>query len=311
MIACQAPHLPHAVVVAPPRRWDPPAPLASALLRETDKAPWLRPVQAGAMAASRHAPGQASMKQPGNAGPHRFTRVMASSLRAARRGVQLVQSMRLRPSKQLYWAVAGSESAAWGDLKAPHRPTRSLLRRINAYVARQVSGVSIIRNGHTTLGGQQGQIPVTIRNQLDYPVWVRIWLHVNHVRGGGFSMVPARGVSAAGTGTVVTEVIQVLAGQMVTKTIRVKATTLISTTIDMRLLTPSGRVLPGSETTMSVQPIHFGTFALVILVGALGVFMIASAGRAIRHGPAPATATEARSELGETDRAPTSSPGRR
>jgi hypothetical protein len=43
MIAAEAPSIPRAVVVTPPRRWDPGAALASGLLTATTQTPWLRP----------------------------------------------------------------------------------------------------------------------------------------------------------------------------------------------------------------------------------------------------------------------------
>jgi hypothetical protein len=42
MIAAEQPNLGRSIVVAPPRRWDPPSGLASQLLAETVNAPWLR-----------------------------------------------------------------------------------------------------------------------------------------------------------------------------------------------------------------------------------------------------------------------------
>ena len=57
-----------------------------------------------------------------------------------------------------------------------------------------------------------------------------------------------------------------------------------STTVSLSLLTPGGRPLPGRPVTMTIRATHFGTLALVILAAALGVFMITSAGRAIRRG---------------------------
>lgn len=152
--------------------------------------------------------------------------------------------------------------------------------------------MSIIGNGHDTLGGQKGPVPVTIHNQHDYPVRVRIRLHIDQVSGSGFSVVTGPGVSPAGPGTVVTSVIQVPPKGVSTKKLQIKATTLGSTTIDMWLLTPRGQLLPGRKATMSVQATHFGTFALVILAAALGVFMITSAGRAIRRGRTSGPATE-------------------
>ena len=55
MIASERPGIPRPIVVAPPRRWDPPRQLASNLLAETVSAPWLKSSTAGQL--SKDAPG--------------------------------------------------------------------------------------------------------------------------------------------------------------------------------------------------------------------------------------------------------------
>src|SRR5260370_26993713 len=57
MIAAERPNLARSIVVAPPRRWDPPAGLAGDLLAETVSAPWLPPVSLGQLAAAGHPTG--------------------------------------------------------------------------------------------------------------------------------------------------------------------------------------------------------------------------------------------------------------
>jgi hypothetical protein len=168
-------------------------------------------------------------------------------------------------------------------------------------VARQLKGVSIIGQGRDTLGGKKGGVPVSVDNRLGYPVRVRIQLHVSQTAGGGFSVVPSSGVHQVDADTVITGVIQVPAGNLITKKIQVSADTVGTTTISMRLLTPSGRVLPGHVATMQVQATHFGTFALVILAAALGVFMITSAARAIRRGRNPSADSAGRPEPADED----------
>ena len=98
MIAAQGGHLSRAIVVAPPRHWNPPAGLASALLQETTTAPWLSPVSAGRLAADKHAPGQVARRAPDDTGAQRFSRSMLRSIKAANRAVQQVQSIRVKPS---------------------------------------------------------------------------------------------------------------------------------------------------------------------------------------------------------------------
>ena len=74
MIASEAPHTARAVVVAPPRRWDPGAALASSLLDESVHTPWLRPASLSGLVAAPPPTGQAA---PG--GARRSTRSAAVS----------------------------------------------------------------------------------------------------------------------------------------------------------------------------------------------------------------------------------------
>ena len=283
LIASQAPQLSRAMVVAPPRRWNPPSGLASALLSETDQAPWLSPTSAGRLAASRHAPGQAARQQPIYEGRNRFRSSLASAIKTADHGVQLIQGLRATPSPQLSAAMAGVESSAWPASRRGRRPARAILHRITAYVAQQQSQVSVFPS-RTTLGGQKGSVPVSIDNRLGYPVRVKIRLHIDQVSSREFTVLPGSGVRMVSSDLAVTTKPIVVAGQRVfTTKLQVEETGVGTTEIDMHLLTARGQALPGATAKMTVTTTHFGTFALVILAAALGIFMITSAGRAIRR----------------------------
>jgi Family of unknown function (DUF6049) len=296
MIASQAPHLSRAIVVAPPRRWNPPKGLASALLSETNHAPWLSPTSAGSLAAGRHAPGQAARQQPVYQGRNRFSRSLTSAINTADRGIQLVQGLRATPNPQLTAAIAGVESSAWRSTRRGRRAPRAILRRITAYVSQQENGVSIFGEGRTTLGGQKGSVPVSIENRLSYAVRVRIRLHIDQSPGRQFTVLPGSGVRMVTSDVAVTQPIEIKPKRVATTKLEVKATGVGTTLIEMRLLTAHGQPVPGPQTTMTVKTTHFGTFALVILAAALGIFMITSAGRAVRRGRTPGTDGEDRDE---------------
>jgi hypothetical protein len=278
MIAAEQPGLSRAIVVAPPRHWDPEAGLASALLGETDSAPWLAPVSAGSLAADKKAPGQVARKGlPLDGGSSdELSRSLLRAVKATDPGVRLVESLQVHPNQQLYWAVAGIESSAWRGGRGAERPARALLRQVTTYVASQKNGVYVTGAGRDTLGGQNGSVPVYIDNRLSYPVQVMVRWQVDQPPGGGFSVLTkSLGVVDVGANTVVTE------------HLRVRAAAVGSTTIELRLVTRNGQVL-GSSSTTTIQATHFGTFALIILAAALGVFMITSAARAARRGRTPA-----------------------
>jgi hypothetical protein len=275
LIAAQGGHQSPAIVVAPPRQWNPPAGLAGALLQETATAPWLSPVTAGSLAADTHAPGRVARHAPDDTSAQRLGRSLLRSIKAANRDVQQVQSIRVKPRPELYQAIAGAESSAWRNSAKARKRARAMLHRISAYTGRQLSGVRLVGGSPVTLGGQKGTIPVAIDNRLGYPVRVRVELSVVQEANGGFAILTDPGV------------ILIPADNITTKKIKVKAATVGSTTITMRLAAPDGRPLPGSSVNTTVQATHFGTFALILLAAALGIFMAASATRAIRRGRTP------------------------
>jgi hypothetical protein len=273
MIASEAPHTARAVVVAPPRRWDPGAALASSLLDESVHTPWLRPASLSGLVASPPPPGQVRRE-----GPPKY-QVSRSELRAPLlRQVQqlnnqigLLASILAQPGpRYLSTAVAAIESSAWRGKPSGRRTARQLLRKVSAYVAVQQHQVHIIDPLRVTLGGKSGEVPVSIRNGLGQAVRVRLR-----------ASVPSSGRVVI---KVPSKVITVIGGEQRTIKIPVKASAAGSTTLTLWLTNPAGTPLPGSTAHVTVEATHFGTMAIVIIGIALAVFVITAIGRAIRRG---------------------------
>ena len=276
MIASEAPHTARAVVVAPPRRWDPGAALAGSLLDETLHTPWLRPASLSGLVAAPSPAGQVRRK-----GPPKY-QVSSSELRAPLlRQVQqlndqigLLESILVRPGpRYLSTAVAAIESSAWRGQPSGRRAARQLLRKVSAFVAVQQHQVRIIDPLRVTLGGKSGEVPVSIRNTLGQAVRVRLQVSV-----------PSTGRVVIGNPD---KLITVIGGQQKTIKIPVKAAAAGSTTLTLWLTNPGGRPLPGSTARVTVEATHFGTMAIVIIGIALAVFVITAIGRAIRRGIRP------------------------
>ena len=123
MIAAEQPSLARSIVVTPPRRWDPPAGLASDLLRETVSAPWLHPASLGELAAVQHPPGQVSRQAPDAVSHAELGRSLLAQARQLDQQVKLLQSIQQNPDLTLDYGVAAVESAAWrgGDGSAAGR----------------------------------------------------------------------------------------------------------------------------------------------------------------------------------------------
>ncbi len=274
MIAAEAPRTARAVVVAPPRRWNPGAALASALLQQTVGTPWLRPASLSGLLTARQ---QAGAQVPRQAPPQLHvsqSELKASLLRQVQRvngQIDLLKSILVHPGPQyLSTAMAAVESSAWGGLPGGRRKARQLLRGIAAYVAAQQHRVSIVDPLRVTLGGKSGEVPVSISNHLGQPVRVRLRVNVpstGHITIG----VPTSPVTVAG-------------GEQRLIKIPLRAAEAGSTTLTLWLATPDGRPLPGSTAKLTVEATHFGTMAIVIIGIALAVFVLTAAGRAIRRG---------------------------
>ncbi|MGH3275735.1 MAG: DUF6049 family protein, partial [Streptosporangiaceae bacterium] len=238
----------------------------------TTSAPWLVPVSAGSLAADQQATGQAARQAPQDIGTHLISAALLHGAGAADQDAALVQSIRVTPAPQLSRAVAGIESSAWRGSAAGQRQARAMLRRVMSYLAAQERGISIVEPGRDTLGGQTGPIPISIDNRLPYPVRVRVVLRSSQGVGGGFAVLSNPGV------------IKIPANNILTKQVRVRASAIGSTTVSLRLVAPDGQPLLGAPVNMTVQATHFGTLELIALAAALAMFVIVSAGRAIRRG---------------------------
>jgi Family of unknown function (DUF6049) len=276
MIASEAPGNPRPVVVAPPRRWDPPAQLASNLLAETVNAPWLKPSTLGQLVRMppEHVYRSFTPSAPGADLSGRLLRDVAK----LDHRIVLLQSIRVRPDPALGRAVFGIESSAWRGKGA--KRARAMLGRLTRYVNDQFSGISIrgVSNlggtkhaaYHVTFGGSTAPVNVVIHNALPYPVRVGLQVQAKQATVSGRLdpiTIPPGNYSRA-----------------VKLTVHVAAT---QGRITLRLIAPNGshRPLPlAYPLVIIVHPTNFGIVVLVIFAIALGLFVTASAFRAIRNG---------------------------
>ena len=182
----------------------------------------------------------------------------------------LLESIRSTPDPLLGTAILAVESSAWRGGGVRARAARILRNKISSYVASQENSVVIIRSQRVTLGGLSGTLPVSISNQLNYAITVR--LHVTTSRAaGGLTSAAAGDVTGAGQH-----------GQD-----HQAARPGLRRRLDDHHAepgSPGGTALPGRTVTLTVQATHFGTLALVIIGAALGVFMLASVRRAFTRG---------------------------
>jgi hypothetical protein len=261
------------VVVAPPRRWDPGAGVASSLLDESVHTPWLRPASLSSLTAAPRPTGQVRRNGPPKyqVSPSELRAPLLGQVRQLNDQIGLLASILVQAGpRYLSTAVAAVESSAWRGQPSGRRTARQLLRKVSTFVAAQQHQVRIIDPLRVTLGGKSGEVPVSIRNRLGQAVRVRL------------------GVSVPTAGRIVIrnprQLITVPGGTQKTIKIPVKASEAGSTTLTLWLTNAGGRPLPGSTAHVTVEATHFGTMAIVIIGIALAVFLITAIGRAIRRG---------------------------
>ncbi len=270
MIAAEQPGLPRSVVVTPPRQWNPAPGLASALLTETESAPWLRPASLSSLLAKHAARGQVARKQPPQQqhGPGELHKSLLHKVRALEAAIRVQASvLNMRDSKYLSGAVAAIESSAWrGD---PGQAKR-LLASVSGFVTARSHLVHIIQGGgQVTLTGKTGSVPVSITNRMGQPVTVRLLVRA-----------PANRLTILYKSTAIT----IPGLEQKTVAVKVRSSVAGSTNLQLSLLAPDGSPLPGPGAQVTVDATHFGTEALVIIAVACGLFVVSSAVRAVRRG---------------------------
>ena len=268
LLAQQVPAQP--IVVAPPHRFDPPAGLPAELLTDTATAPWLSPVSLTSLATARTVSTVPTSQWPlGSAGQSPLTgRSELRQLRVLDRQIAQLESIRARPDQDLYLAVSAVESSAWqGGSKGI---AAAMLETLADRISDQQQAVKIIAEKRITLGGLKGGVPVSIDNPLPFPVKVQLLLQYNQASGVKIAAEPA-------------SLITVPARTAQTVRLRVQAAEVGSTTVTLQLATPGGALLSAPQ-RMTIQATQVGVLGMIICAAALGVFLIASAARAVRRG---------------------------
>jgi uncharacterized protein DUF6049 len=270
MLAATAPARSRTVIAAPPSRWNPLPGMALALLNATDKAPWLRPASLAGLANAGSRTGQSGAhlsSRPRTRGE--LSGPLLRQIKLLYQQVLLLDSIfTTHGNGYLSTAVDTVESSQWRGGSAAQRPARQLVLRDLAFVKAQLRQVSIV-GSRVTLGGQNGVVPVSIRNGLSRSVTVLVEA----------SAPPADHVSIGKFDGLVT----VHGNQQRTIKIPVTATQAGTATLVLRLATKTGGHLP-VKASLTVVATHFGTLAIVIISVALAVFLLTATARAIRRG---------------------------
>jgi len=276
MIVAERPHLRRPIVIAPPRHWNPAGRLASGLLSDTVRAPWLRPSTVGQLLTLP--PDRLPRAQPHSVSASELPKRLLRRVAKLDRKVALLESVHVpgQPNLLLYRAAFGTESSAWRGGRGADRRALALLSRTSRYITGQWKQLSVGGFSNVTLGGTVSTVRMHVSNRLDYPVQVKLVVTASN-----------QSVKASVLGTT-GGVITIPAHVTSTVKLAVTASTGGAAKIRLSLHSPTGRPLPVRPLVMHIRATQFGTVALAICAAALAVFVIASAARAIRMGrPGP------------------------
>jgi hypothetical protein len=272
MIAAEAPYAKRALVVAPPRRWNPSAAAANALLSLTSGAPWLRPVGLSSLAA---ATGHVATRQvlPGSrVSGAELSAGFLSQVSAVDSSAALYKDLLYRPSPSLLdsldAAVAATTSTAW---RGPGTAGGwQALGKLANHLSDAEEKVQIITGKKKILlAGASGNTPVSVQNLLPLPVQVRV-----------VATVPAGSQLSVGK---FDDLLVVPPMKIGTVRMPVHSTTIGTTTMQLQLVTKSGSPLTWTAQSLSVQATRYGRALLVLIAAALGVLVLTSVARWVRR----------------------------
>ena len=271
MIAAEAPYLKRALVVAPPRRWNPSAAEANALLSLTSAAPWLRPVGLSSLAAAAgHVPTRQVL--PGSqVSRAELSAGFLSQVSAVDSSAALYKDLLYQPSASLLdsldAAVTATTSTAWRGTGMASG--LGALGKLANFLSDAEEKVQIITGKKILLAGASGDTPVSVQNLLPLPVQVKV-----------VATVPAGSQLSVGKFDDL-----LLVPPMKTGTVRmpVHSTAIGTTTIQLSLATKNGSPLTWTAQSLSVQATRYGRALLVLIAAALGVLVLTSVARWVRR----------------------------
>jgi hypothetical protein len=280
MITAEAPSAQRRVLVAPPHGWSPNPDAASRMLQDTRDVPWLTAgsvtdlarsrelVQRGALSYRRDAPGLA---------PEQVTRIRKLRQMLDQFGTVLNNVADNRLLGRYTPALQRAASAFWrtapgmrGSPEATAQQAGStfltpIANRITTVVQNRVYIVKP-QDGKYSLASQHSQLPLTVVNDLDVPVHVRVLITSEgtvgfHAKAEDATLQPHKRTL-----------------------VRIEATVTQSGRFQVTagLHTPDGRLL-NRPVTLRVQSTAYGVVAMAITGAAFGLLLLLLARRVVRR----------------------------
>jgi Family of unknown function (DUF6049) len=257
------------ILIAPPRRWDPPQEFLDRLVAGTSAASWMTGT---ALAGMRTAP-PAEVERKGLHYPdaqqkHELSAPYLSALRSQHSRIAIFAAVLTRPKliiPNLDLGLLRLTSTWWRD-RAEDRVNRSF--REQSDVDDQLGSIHV-QPGSYIFGSHSGQIPLTISNGVNQAVVVVLRLEPRQPR---LRLKP------------IANPIRIGAGRKIQQPVGATAVAGGDVVVDASLLTLGGTALPPGPVPLSINITQYGTVALFITGGAAGVLFLAALVRLARRG---------------------------
>ncbi|MFI5100506.1 MAG: DUF6049 family protein, partial [Actinomycetes bacterium] len=282
MVGLELPSVPRSLVVVPARGWSPDPSYVHALLHAVGAAPWVKVTRLTDLTVN--AASGPSRQRPAYPTGVRKRELDAVQMSAVRDGTQRLAALTAvlandQPVTDTYTrALLRAQSAAW---RADRSGGRAYAAHVVARITALQSQVHLVQSGPVTLAAHSGRIPVTVVNDLDQVVNVRVGMEaVPPVRLTLVQPVPVRLEPHSST----------------TLDVAADATANGSVLVVARLLTVQGAAY-GPAQTFEVQVTGFGAVAGLIVGGALvllSIALVVRIARAMRTGRRPGSAASVR-----------------
>ena len=271
MIVAESPGRARTVLVAPPREWDPDTDALTGVLYADAEAPWTVPVGLAELRAIKPtAVGRAQSGRNGSSNGDNGTAPRSLP------GPYLQENARLRERAELAAGLLGDPlparraaqdvalrlaCVAWVDRPARAEVVAGVRGALEALEGR----VRIVPGG-VTFGGRSGVLPITVVNDLDAEVAVRVELRAS---SGKLEITPSVPIIVAPRSS----------GQVVFPT-EARATGIVY--VDAQLVTVTGERY-GPSVRKRVTVTQYGTVGLLVTVGAAVVLFGAATLRVVRR----------------------------
>lgn len=161
---------PRSLVVAPSRRWNPSPTVVSTLLKTAGKLPWLSLTTLDSIKVPAAPTPRAGLTYPDRSRKQELGGKYLKPIRELAEQAALTARLTGRQQSSFDAAVLRLTSSAWrGDTKAG----RAVAEQVGKAVNDRIEKVSITGAGPDrprTLAGSDGEVPISVRNQLDTPV---------------------------------------------------------------------------------------------------------------------------------------------